>query len=361
MQPCAMTSRAVGPARSRGSSRTCVFRAGSPDATPPLRSACRRTCRPCAFVGLLVVRSCRPRRIRRVVRLRDRRSRCAVTSETRSTQCLPVPSVDAAARAKYASRSPARRCVETSMQRFAVVGNPVEHSLSPRIHSLFGGQLGIALSYEKLGAPRDGFVAAIERFFAAGGAGCNVTLPFKEEAFAWVDEHDERAGAAGAVNTIVRVGRTFRGSNTDGVGLVRDLRRIGIALRGARVLVLGAGGAVRGVVGPLLGEAPRELIIANRTRARADEIVERFEDPRLSAIAPEEVAPPFELIVNGSSAGLSGGLPTIDPAAARGAFCYDMVYGRPSAGFLEWARMALASGSADGLGMLVEQAAEAFR
>src|SRR5262245_33445412 len=101
------------------------------------------------------------------------------------------------------------------MQRFAVVGNPVEHSLSPRVHSLFGKQLGIALSYEKLATPRDGFVAAIERFFAAGGAGCNVTLPFKEEAFAWVSEHDERAGAAGAVNTIARIGRTFRGSNTD--------------------------------------------------------------------------------------------------------------------------------------------------
>jgi shikimate dehydrogenase len=247
------------------------------------------------------------------------------------------------------------------MQRYAVVGNPVEHSLSPRIHTLFGAQLGITLSYEKRVAPRDGFVAAIERFFAEGGAGCNVTLPFKEAAFAWVDEHDERAGAAGAVNTIIRVGRSFRGSNTDGIGLIRDLRRIGIELRGARVLVLGAGGAVRGVVGPLLGEAPRELVIANRTRERADELVERFEDPRLSAIEPQEAAPSFDLIVNGSSGGLSGTLPTIDPATARGAFCYDMLYGPAAVGFLEWVSRAGARQCVDGLGMLVEQAAEAFR
>ena len=246
------------------------------------------------------------------------------------------------------------------MKRFTVIGNPVAHSLSPRIHALFASQTGIELTYEKLEAPVNGFVRTVERFFAAGGAGCNVTVPFKEAAFAWVQEHDERAGTAGAVNTIVRVGSAFRGSNTDGIGLLNDLKRLGVEVLNARLLILGAGGAVRGVIGPLLGDAPREIVLVNRTPQRVQDLIERFEDPRLRACGSERLTGSFDLVVNGTSAGLAGNLPSVPRDALRGAFCYDMAYGRASARFLAWVSDAGARASADGLGMLVEQAAGAF-
>jgi shikimate dehydrogenase len=175
-----------------------------------------------------------------------------------------------------------------------------------------------------------------------------------------VTRHDELAGAAGAVNTIVRIEAGFFGSNTDGLGLVRDLRRLGVTLRAARVLMLGAGGAVRGVLGPMLGESPRSILIANRTVARAEALVARFEDPRLGTVAIDALTGEFDLVVNGTSAGLGGASPGIDERLARGAFCYDMAYGAAAAPFFGWADRGAAIGRADGLGMLVEQAAEAF-
>src|SRR5262249_41437592 len=150
--------------------------------------------------------------------------------------------------------------------RYAVVGNPVEHSRSPEIHAAFARQTGQSITYERLLAPLGGFAQTVAAFFAAGGSGVNVTLPFKEDAFAWVDERDEFAGSAGAVNTIVKVGTRYRGYNTDGLGLVRDLeQRHRVALAGMRILVLGAGGAARGAIGPLLGRAPQRIEIVNRS------------------------------------------------------------------------------------------------
>jgi shikimate dehydrogenase len=249
----------------------------------------------------------------------------------------------------------------TRLDRYAVVGNPVEHSRSPEIHAAFAQQTGEGMSYGRLLAPLDDFVGTVERFFVEGGCGLNVTLPFKEEAFAWVDEHDEFAGAAGAVNTIVRVAGAFRGCNTDGVGLVRDLEvNLGAALAGQRILVLGAGGAVRGVLGPLLGRAPREVVLVNRTRPRAAALVDRFEDPRLRAADWNQPGDGFDVVINGTSASTKGGELSVAREAIAGAFVYDMAYGGAARRFLDWSRASGAVRVSDGLGMLVEQAAEAF-
>jgi shikimate dehydrogenase len=245
--------------------------------------------------------------------------------------------------------------------RYAVVGNPVSHSLSPRIHAMFAEQTGMAIRYEALLAPLDGFVRTVESFFAAGGGGVNVTLPFKEAAYDWVTECDEQAGTAAAVNTVVKIAHGYRGCNTDGIGLVRDLTsNLGIALRDARLLVLGGGGAVRGVLGSLLGAGPVSLTISNRTSARAVALVERLEDPRLQAIPPAQLHGPFDVVINGTSAGLMGTIPQIPPGAVAGAVVYDMVYGDNAAPFCNWAVAQGAIRAHDGLGMLVEQAAEAF-
>lgn len=245
--------------------------------------------------------------------------------------------------------------------RYAVIGNPVGHSLSPRIQALFAQQTGCAMSYDALLAPLDGFVRTLEAFFRDGGRGVNVTLPFKEAAYDWVTECDEYAGTAGAVNTIVPSGAGFRGCNTDGTGLVRDLSiNMGFRLEGKSILILGAGGAVRGVLGPLLGAGPRCVVIANRTISRALPLVERLEDPRLSAMEPSTLTEPFDLVINGTSAGLVGTRPEVPPAVVSGCVAYDMVYGANADPFCTWAREHGAIEAVDGLGMLVEQAAEAF-
>jgi len=245
--------------------------------------------------------------------------------------------------------------------RYAVIGNPVGHSLSPRIHALFAQQLGRTITYDALLAPLDGFVRTLEAFFRDDGRGVNVTLPFKEAAFDWVTECDEYAGTAGAVNTIVPCGSGFRGCNTDGVGLVRDLTvNMQFALQGRSVLILGAGGAVHGVLGPLLGAGPSRLVIANRTISRAIEMVERLEDPRLSVVEPAALNEPFDLVINGTSAGLIGTRPEVPSLAVAGCVAYDMVYGANAEPFCSWAREHGAARAVDGLGMLVEQAAEAF-
>lgn len=257
------------------------------------------------------------------------------------------------------------------MDRYAVVGNPVAHSLSPRIHRLFAEATGQALRYETLLAPLDGFAVTVNEFFAAGGAGLNVTVPFKGEAAAWVTELDPAARAAGAVNTIVPHGAGFRGFNTDGEGLVRDL--VGNCrerLAGARILLLGAGGAARGAARPLLAEGPQRLVIANRTAERAETLAASLRDAASPGQAVgsglDAVTESFDVVINATSAGLSGqALSGLDPVVVKNALCYDMIYGSPvspgDTAFCRWAAGHGARRTVDGLGMLVEQAALAFR
>lgn len=245
--------------------------------------------------------------------------------------------------------------------RYAVFGNPVGHSLSPRIHALFAAQCGEDLSYAAILAPLDDFAGALHAFIAAGGRGANVTVPFKEEAYRLAGAHTPRAEAAGAVNTLRFDSEGILGDNTDGVGLVRDLTgRLGLTLEGRRILIFGAGGATRGVILPLLEQRPATLTIANRTAEKARQLAARFAAQGEIVGGGLELAQacPFDLVINATSTGLAGGvLPA--PSFAADALAYDMVYGRATP-FLASAQAAGVR-CADGLGMLVEQAAEAFR
>ena len=246
------------------------------------------------------------------------------------------------------------------MDRYAVIGNPVAHSLSPAIHHAFGEQTGQQLRYEKLRAPAGGFGAAAESFFAGGGRGLNVTLPFKGESFAWVTVARDAAARSGAVNTIDLEGGTTAGYNTDGEGLVNDLEALGIEPAGRRLLLIGAGGAVQGVVPALIDAGAARLVVANRTVARAEALAKRYaaavESASLGRLQPE-----FDVVINGTSAGLQGQGALIEPGIARGTACYDMLYARDGdTPFCRWARAAGAAVVADGLGMLVEQAGAAF-
>lgn len=251
--------------------------------------------------------------------------------------------------------------------RYAVIGNPVEHSLSPAIHEEFARVTGQDIAYGRILAPLDGFREAVLRFRAEGGKGLNVTLPFKHEAWRLATEKSGYALAAGAVNTLSFRGDQVVGDNTDGIGLVRDLtRNLRLSLRGRRVLLMGAGGASYGVVEPLLREQPQCLVVANRTLEKAIALVANFE--KLQHFAPEGLsARPYEqlaglrfdLVINATSAGLQGAMPPLPEGVfAPGALAYDMVYARRTP-FLEFAR-AQGARTADGLGMLVEQAAESF-
>lgn len=246
--------------------------------------------------------------------------------------------------------------------RYCVFGHPVGHSKSPAIHAAFAAQTGEPIEYTAIEAPLDDFAGAWRRFTAEGGRGANVTVPFKEEAFRLCDTLSERARRAGAVNTLILGGNGLTyGDTTDGVGLVRDLVGHGVALRGARVLVLGAGGAVRGVLEPLLAEAPASLFVANRTAEKAAGLAADFHDlGEIEGGGFDAVAGPFDLVINGTSASLAGDLPPLpDDLFAPGATAYDMMYGAEPTVFLRWAAVRGAR-PLDGLGMLVEQAAESF-
>ncbi|MCG6658560.1 shikimate dehydrogenase [Halomonas campisalis] len=246
--------------------------------------------------------------------------------------------------------------------RYCVFGHPVGHSKSPAIHAAFAKQTGEDIDYTAIEAPLDDFVGAWRAFVAEGGRGANVTVPFKEEAFRLCDRLSERASRAGAVNTLILADDgTTHGDTTDGVGLVRDLKRQGMSLAGARVLVLGAGGAVRGVLEPLLAESPASLVIANRTAAKAEALAADFRDlGKIRGGGFDDLAGPFDLVINGTSASLAGDLPPLpDDLFAEGATAYDMMYGAEPTVFLQWATERGAHG-VDGLGMLVEQAAESF-
>ena len=246
------------------------------------------------------------------------------------------------------------------MDRYAVIGNPVAHSLSPEIHHAFAAQTGERLHYEKLPAPKDRFRQVAETFFAAGGRGLNVTLPFKTEAFGWVGEALGMAAVAGTVNTIKHENDRAQGFNTDGEGLVADLCALGVELAGRDLLVLGAGGAVQGVLPSLIDAGAGRVVIANRTAAKADALADRHPG-RVESRLLEALEPEFDLVINGTSAGLRGADALIDGRIVRDAACYDLLYARDGATpFCRWAKRAGAATVADGLGMLVEQAGAAF-
>ena len=245
--------------------------------------------------------------------------------------------------------------------RYAVFGNPVAHSKSPQIHRQFALQEGVEIEYERICADIGGFAQAVEAFFADGGCGANVTVPFKQEAFALSDEHSERALAAGAVNTLILLENgKIRGDNTDGLGLTDDIsKRLGVEMSGKTVLLLGAGGAVRGVIPVLKEYRPARIVIANRTHAKAAEMAAHFD---IDAVPLDELEGGFDIIINGTSGGLSGQLPAVSPKVFEHCtLAYDMVYGEAAEPFLAFARQSGAKQTADGLGMLVGQAAASYR
>jgi shikimate dehydrogenase len=260
----------------------------------------------------------------------------------------------------------------SSIDRYAVIGEHIAHSRSPHIHALFARAAGQAMQYGSIDVGRAGFAGTVRDFFESGGRGLNVTVPHKQLALQLPDTLTPRARRAGAVNTLARglpgdAEGAVLGDNTDGAGLVRDLTaNLGCALRGARVLLLGAGGAARGIIAPLLESGIGLLMLHNRHAARAEALAEEFLDLGAVRAAPAAADDPhgaeaYDLIVNATSASLRGELPAV-PAGAVGArtLCYDCAYGERDTVFVGWARGAGAKRAVMGLGMLVEQAAESF-
>ena len=256
------------------------------------------------------------------------------------------------------------------MDKYAVFGNPIEHSKSPQIHAEFARQTGQAMEYDRQLVARDDFSNAAKTFFAAGGKGLNITVPFKEEAYHFADQLTDRARAAQAVNTLALQGSgQILGDNTDGAGLVMDLTRyLGWQLRGKNILILGAGGAVRGVLLPLLAAAPKAITVANRTAAKAEELAKHFaEQGRIQGCgfdALQDICAPkdVDIIINGTSASLAGDLPPISSTYFSATTCvYDMVYGDQLTPFLKWAQDSGAGAISDGIGMLYGQAARKFQ
>ena len=251
--------------------------------------------------------------------------------------------------------------------RYAVIGNPVAHSKSPQIHAAFAQATGQDMSYERLLAPLGEFDAAVDAFARAGGRGLNVTVPFKLDAFAIASAHSARAGAAGAVNTLARRGEGWFGDNTDGAGVVRDLTvNLGVEIAGRDVLVLGAGGATRGILDPLLAQRPRSLVVSNRTPEKAVELARRFAaDGPIAAVAADALAGRcFDMVINSTSSSLAAGAeapwPWPGTVFAPGALAYDLVYADAPTRFMRWATASGAVRAVDGMGMLIEQAAESF-
>lgn len=246
------------------------------------------------------------------------------------------------------------------MDRYVVIGNPVSHSLSPAIHAHFARQMQESLEYGTLLVPSGQFMSHVQRFFDEGGIGANVTLPFKVNAFHWAGARSARAQTAEAANFLALRSGVIEADNTDGAGLVSDLtRNLGVPLRGKRILIIGAGGAARGVIAPLLAEGPLHLVVANRTLERARDLASRFgsiEAVSIDAI-PEHG---FDVVVNATSTSTHGEpLPVPDRVFESAGIAYDMAYGPPAKRFVERALL-LGTRASDGLGMLVEQAAESY-
>lgn len=247
---------------------------------------------------------------------------------------------------------------------YAVFGNPINHSKSPNIHRQFAEQTGQDMHYNKQLVGEGEFATAAQQFFVQGGKGLNITAPFKLNAYEFAQKRTARAERAGAVNTLARLSDgTILGDNTDGIGMIHDMHNLGWEIEGKRVLILGAGGAVRGVLQPLLEENPAQVIIANRTLEKAEELAKSFLD--LGIISAKSYAQlegdVFDIVINCTSASLHGELPPLPTnLLAVNACCYDMTYGAEPTVFLAWAKQHGAVQIADGLGMLVGQAAEAF-
>jgi len=253
-----------------------------------------------------------------------------------------------------------------SSSAYAVFGNPIKHSKSPAIHTAFSEQFDDDITYRAVRVEVDEFELKVSRFFQRGGGGLNVTLPFKERAFNMADEATDRAARARAANCLIPLpdGR-IRADNTDGIGMVRDMvANLGWQLSGRRVLLLGAGGAVRGVMQPLLMENPAELVVANRTAAKAEALALEFADKKISVQGCGLAAingQSFDLIINGTSAGLTDELVSLpDFSLTERSCCYDMMYAADPTGFVRWAASKTPWAVSDGLGMLVEQAAESY-
>lgn len=250
------------------------------------------------------------------------------------------------------------------MDRYAVFGNPIKHSKSPYIHTLFARQTQQQIEYIAIEAPVDSFIESVTDFFAHSGRGCNVTVPFKEQAFQFADKLTERAQLAGAVNTLKKLDDgIILGDNTDGEGLVQDLLQYQTNLKDANILLIGAGGAARGCILPLLKQQPATLTIANRTVSKAQLLADQFDEyGQISACSLEAASlQPYDVIINSTSASLNGQLPGIDSACiSTKSICYDMMYGKGATCFNQWALEVGALRAYDGLGMLVGQAAESF-
>lgn len=247
--------------------------------------------------------------------------------------------------------------------RYCVIGNPIAHSKSPEIHAVFAAQTGQDIHYARCLAPLDGFAETVRDLAAQGYRGANVTVPFKIEAFTLATRLSERARAAGAVNTLTFANGEIVGDNTDGPGLVADIvRNAGVALANKRILLLGAGGAARGIMLPFIEQGPQSILVANRTRATAETLVASFggHGAALAACGFDEVAGPYDIVINATSSSLSAEMPPVPPSAfARGTLALDMMYGSAPSPFMLFAA-GQGAATRDGLGMLVEQAAEAF-
>jgi shikimate dehydrogenase len=251
------------------------------------------------------------------------------------------------------------------MDKYAVFGNPIKQSKSPAIHAAFAEQCSQDMRYRAVLVKPNAFEQTARRFFDEAGSGLNITVPFKENAFEFADRLTERARRAGAVNVLTRCpDGVIEGDNTDGVGLVRDIiANLGWVVKGLRVLLLGAGGAARGVLEPLLMERPQNLLVINRTPERAQQLAAEFAD-----LGPVEGGAfglaedrSFDLVINATSAGLTGETPDLPGTVlTERSHCYDMVYGAQPTAFMRWAAHHAAWAVADGLGMLVEQAAQSF-
>lgn len=250
------------------------------------------------------------------------------------------------------------------IDRYAVFGNPLGHSKSPMIHMRFAAEMGQGLRYDKIEAPVDGFGAALRRFIAEGGRGCNVTAPFKLEAFGLATKRTAEARMAGAANTLRFAGGMIEAHNTDGIGLRADIERLlGTSLRNRRVLMLGAGGAARGAVLPLLDAGPAAFVMINRTPSRARAIRDGLLTGGHEGLCLDDCGSgePFDIVINATSASLRGACPAIPPHAFEGCqLAYDLAYAKGLTPFLAQARGAGVTILADGVGMLVEQAAAAF-
>ena len=250
-------------------------------------------------------------------------------------------------------------------QLYAVFGNPIAHSQSPLVHSLFAKQVGIDLEYRAIQVDIGGFEQAVSGFQANGGNGLNVTVPFKLNAWKIADELTDRAQLAGAVNTLFFQDNSIKGDNTDGAGLVKDIElNLNVALTESKILVIGAGGAVRGVLAPMLEKQPESITISNRTKGKADALVEMFADYGTVSSTTLEQAnlDRYDIVINATSTGIHGEVPSVSPQVFRGvSLVYDMMYGKNPTKFMQWAGQNSGAQISDGLGMLIEQAAESFK